>query len=759
MIVVVIVFFVVFSVYVVMVVDIGVSIDVVLSVQMLDIVFVIGQGEICQVQCIIIVDKQVLLLGISGQKIFDCLLGVLVQFNDVFGVNEELQIISLCGFDKSCFGYMLDGILLGDNSYGNYNGLSIVCVIIVENLVGVELLQGIGLLGVVLISNLGGIFQYFLMDLFIEFGGCVSVIVGDNNQCRGYLCVDIGDINGFLVYVFGVYQDQDMWVVLYQNQIICQFNVKVVWNVGDYCFGVFVVILCVSQVNYVYLFKDMLVCGLGYDWNIYVLDWDCVVVVVYCVLGIYNKVCCKFSGGVNSIDDVYYQSCVLCDDNFYLVDVDLCLGEQGCLKLLVYYYDNCGQGYWWVLGQLFYLGIDRMLLILICSINYMINCDGLIVVLLWMVGIYELEVGLWYEQNDYNVLCNFYYISGLFLDDLYLKNLDCLLFNQDFDICMCQFYVQDCMCFFDQCLIVDVGIKSLNICMCVIVQLGVEISIVLGMLIVKKLVLLQVGLGFKFNVNNELFVLYVENIVVFVGGGSGGLLQVLLELFVVSVGLELEKFKSLEVGFCIFGEKYQVLIVVYNVKFDNCLLLLNLCLSIEVGMCLECVMCFINVGLVKSYGVELIFIFKLIDGLQWYNVLFWNKIIYEDDYILGGVIVLVVGKIMVDMLQCMVFSEISWNCDGFFVSLCVKYIGKCYYIYINDQLVLGVIIFDVGVGYDFGFGLGLCNVWVLLNVINLINKCYVGQLSLFVLIDLKGMCYVIYVSVSWQLFMMVVVEF
>lgn len=107
----------------------------------------------------------------------------------------------------------------------------------------------------------------------------------------------------------------------------------------------------------------------------------------------------------------------------------------------------------------------------------------------------------------------------------------------------------------------------------------------------------------------------------------------------------------------------------------------------------------------------------------------------------------------------MVFSEISWNCDGFFVSLCVKYIGKCYYIYINDQLVLGVIIFDVGMGYLFGLGMGLCDVKVLFNVINLINKCYVGQFSLFVLADLNGICYVIYVSVLCQVFLIFGVEF
>ncbi len=51
--------------------------------------------------------------------------GVSVQSNDAFGANEESQSITLRGFDKSRLGYTLDGIPLGDNSYGNYNGLSI----------------------------------------------------------------------------------------------------------------------------------------------------------------------------------------------------------------------------------------------------------------------------------------------------------------------------------------------------------------------------------------------------------------------------------------------------------------------------------------------------------------------------------------------------------------------------------------------------------------------------------------------------------
>ncbi|MGE8249031.1 MAG: TonB-dependent receptor plug domain-containing protein, partial [Stenotrophomonas bentonitica] len=103
-------------------VDATAAANVALSAQTLDTVSVIGQGETRQVQRITAVDKEVLPPGTSGQKILDRLPGVSVQSNDAFGANEESQTISLRGFDKSRLGYTLDGIPLGDNSYGNYNG-------------------------------------------------------------------------------------------------------------------------------------------------------------------------------------------------------------------------------------------------------------------------------------------------------------------------------------------------------------------------------------------------------------------------------------------------------------------------------------------------------------------------------------------------------------------------------------------------------------------------------------------------------------
>ncbi|WP_303748972.1 TonB-dependent receptor [Stenotrophomonas pigmentata] len=729
------------------------------SAQTLHTISVIGQGQTRQVQRIGEVDKQVLPPGSSGQKILDRLPGVSVQSNDAFGANEESQTISLRGFDKTRLGYTLDGIPLGDNSYGNYNGLSIARAIIAENLGGAELSQGIGSLGVASTSNLGGAIQYFSQDPSTVFGGRASVTVGDDNQRRGYLRVDTGDLNGFSAYVSGVHQDADMWAAPHQNQTTRQFNAKAVWNVGDHRFGAFVATSRASQANYAYLSKSMLQRGLGYDWNIYAPDWDRAVAAAYCAPGTFDADRCAFSGGVNSIDDAYYQSRALRDDNLYSLDANLHLGDGLNLKLLAYHHDNRGQGHWWAPGQPSNPGTDKMLPISIRSTNYTIDRQGLTAALSWTVGIHELEAGLWFEQNDHNVERNFYYIDGPFLDDTYLKNPDRRLFDQDFDIRTRQFYVQDRMLFLDERLTVDVGIKSPNTRMRATAQPGTEQKFASGTLTAKESLLPQLGLGFKLNANNELFASYAENIAAFVGGGSGGPLQVSPESFAASAGLEPEKSKTFEAGFRSFGARYQASLAAYHVMFDNRLLSLNPCTSIEVGTRPECITRFINVGSVKSQGAELTFILKPTQGLQWYNALSWNKTTYEDDYVSGGAIVPVAGKITVDTPQRMASSELSWNHDGWFASLRGKYTGKRYYTYTNDQSVPGVTTFDAGGGYSFGPGLGLQNVKVSLNVTNLTNKRYAGQLSSFAPTDPNGTRYAIHASAPRQIFMTVGAEF
>ena len=192
----------------------------------LDTVSVIGQGETRQVQRIARQNIAVLPPGTSIQKLLNRIPGVNVQSNDAFGAHEESQTVSLRGFNGTRLGYTLDGLPLGDNAYGNYNGLNISCALIAENFGGVELASGIGSLGTASTSNLSGTVQYFSDDPFTETGVRLSQTVGSDQNRHTYLRLDTGEHNGFSAYLSGVYASADMWADPKSPTSNAQFNGK-----------------------------------------------------------------------------------------------------------------------------------------------------------------------------------------------------------------------------------------------------------------------------------------------------------------------------------------------------------------------------------------------------------------------------------------------------------------------------------------------------------------------------------------------------
>ena len=88
-------------------------------------VSVIGQGETRQVQRITAADLKLLPPGTSALKVLQSKPGVHFESADPFGNYEWSTRISLRGFNQNRLGFTLDGIPLGDMSYGNSNGLHI----------------------------------------------------------------------------------------------------------------------------------------------------------------------------------------------------------------------------------------------------------------------------------------------------------------------------------------------------------------------------------------------------------------------------------------------------------------------------------------------------------------------------------------------------------------------------------------------------------------------------------------------------------
>src|SRR5450830_1111464 len=98
---------------------------------------------------------QKILPGTNPLKALQTLPGVSFQTADPWGNNEQNLSLFVHGFSGQQLGYTMDGVPLGDQQYGNYNGLSPQRAVISENVRSVVLSSGAGDVGTASTSNLG----------------------------------------------------------------------------------------------------------------------------------------------------------------------------------------------------------------------------------------------------------------------------------------------------------------------------------------------------------------------------------------------------------------------------------------------------------------------------------------------------------------------------------------------------------------------------------------------------------------------------
>ena len=146
-----------------------------------DRVVIIGEGETRQTQTLTEADLDLEAAGSSPIKLIESLPGVNYTAADPFGAYEWAVNINIRGFQKDQLGYTLDGVPLGDMSYGNTNGLHISRAIISENIGQTRVSQGAGALGTASTSNLGGTIEFSSREPRDEFGLAGNLTIGDSN--------------------------------------------------------------------------------------------------------------------------------------------------------------------------------------------------------------------------------------------------------------------------------------------------------------------------------------------------------------------------------------------------------------------------------------------------------------------------------------------------------------------------------------------------------------------------------------------------
>jgi len=677
----------------------------------LEEVLVFGRGQSRQVAEIGETEIQRAPPGTSPLKIISKLPGVSFQSADPYGTYEWSTRISVRGFNQNQLGFTLDGVPLGDMSYGNHNGLHISRAISSENIRSAVLSQGAGSLETASSSNLGGTLQFYSRDPAEEFAATVALTAGADSTKRGFARLESGELGGAGTRAYLSYTNQqaEKWKGQGdQDQEL--FNFKIVQPIGEGRLSAFYNWSDRQENDY----QDMslaMISRLGYDWDNYSApsQWQDMVNVANIYQGVAPG---PFPAPIISPDDAYANAAGLREDSLAGATLNLPFGEGLSWDTTVYLHTNEGQGIWFTpyratgsigsaprgnivdapdgSGGTIAAGTGAP--ISVRTTEYDIDRSGVTTALTATFGAHTVKGGLWYEDSDFNQARRFY---GL---ELAAPQRDSLKFMKDpfftqwyvgFNAKTMQFFLEDTWAVNDA-LTINFGFKSLDV---ENKAAAIQTPAVLaeGKIEASDSFLPQVGFNYVLNDQSELFGAVTDNMRAFVGAATGSspfaTTPANFAVLEASGGLEPETSTTYEFGWRYNVANLQAVAALYYVEFKD-RLLVNTIGSGIVGnpTILQ------NVGDVETKGAELGAQWEFAENFSWYNSVSYNDSEYKDDVIRvdivsGAPVETVIptgGKTVTDVPKELFKSELSYDNSVFFGTLGLDYTGKRYFTYTNS---------------------------------------------------------------------------
>ncbi|WP_231420442.1 TonB-dependent receptor [Sphingomonas sp. Leaf205] len=712
-------------------------------------IVVLGFGQSRQVQSVSAVDLARLTPGSSPLKAIEKLPGVNFQASDPFGAYEWAVRISLRGFNQNQLGFTLDGVPLGDMSYGNVNGLHISRAIISENVARTDVAQGAGALGTASTSNLGGTIEFFSdkpRDVMNVTGGGTY---GSDNTYRAFARIDSGDLGsglkGYLSYGF---LSTDKWKgdgVQRQHQA----NGKIVKDLGS--LGSLTAFLNFSdrrEQDYQDLSLDIIRRrGLGNDniANNYPLALQIAKVaqnqaaVAGGTAQPWAGVGTTFPAGFGTVDDAYYDAGGLRRDYLGGVTFDANLTPELTLSTTGYYHDNKGQGSWITPYSPTPAGaanadgtpITAASPLGFRTTEYAMKRGGALSNLAYVHGANTLELGGWYETNTFTQARRFYGMT-----DSATPNRDTLQFQSNpyatqwdgkYTTDTIQYHVGDTIRLADDRLVLNAGWKGFYVTNRAIMLPATASPLAVGKISAKDWFQPQAGILFKLTPGAELFADYKENVRAYVSSATTGPFSTTQAGFDAIRGqLKPERSKTAEGGLRFREGPFQASAVGYYIDFSNRLLgFSNGAGIIGNPATLN------NVGSVHTYGAEVAVNYRIFTPLSLFASYSYNKSKYADDVLSasGTVLVATDGKMAVDSPEHMLKGEIVVEQSGFTGRVGADYMSKRYFTYLNDQSVPGRVLVDASIGYRFEGEGALHGVSILGSVTNLTDKKYISTVG------------------------------
>jgi len=667
----------------------------------LETVHIFGTGQTRQVHNITRDDLAGALPGTSPLKTLQKLPGVSFQSADVFGAYEWSTRLSVRGFSQGQLGFTLDGIPLGNMSYGNNNGLHISRAISPENIRQVDLSQGAGSVGTASTSNLGGTVQFFSSDPLPQAGAAASLTVGSNHTRRSFARFDSGLIgSGTSLYASALRQHAEKWKGV-GPQDLGQFNSKLVQRFGRHRLSAFYNYADRSENDYQDLSLDMQQ-RLGWEWDNYAPDWQRSLDAARGV----------FSGAVNNLDDAYFTARGLRKDHLAGVALELeSLDAALRAKVSTYYHRNEGQGHWYTPYQASPSGIP----IAIRTTEYGVRRRGVLADASWTLAGHSINGGAWFERNTHVLTRNFYAVNGPQDSNRFLRDPFATGFMQEFHVRTAQFYLQDTLHLLDDRLTVNAGIKHPSV---TIVAGSINPARAAGTLKAGKKFLPQLGLNYDLNRNDEVFASVSRNLRAFEAGVYGQFSQSQEGFDENGARLKPETSTSIDLGLRFRRGALSGSVAIYSADFRDRLLSVATCPGV-VG----CPNTVVNVGRVATRGLESAASVVLARGWTWFNALTVNQSRYRSNYVDNGAVVPVSGKRVVDTPGLQAHSELAFDNKQWFAKAGGKYTGERYYTFINDGRVGAYTVWDASAGWRHK---GLT---VQVHANNLFNKRYFGTIG------------------------------
>jgi iron complex outermembrane receptor protein len=683
-------------------------------------VVVLGFGQSRQVQSVSELDIARIVPGASPLKAIEKLPGVNFQSADAFGNYEWAVRISLRGFNQNQLGFTLDGIPLGDMSYGNVNGLHISRAIISENISRTEVAQGAGALGTASTSNLGGTIQFFSDDPKDKTNVTGSGTYGSDSTWRGEARLDTGLIGDTVKgYVSYAYYKTDKWKGVGQQRQQ-QVNAKVVADLG-----------ALGDISAYFAYSDRhendyqdlsldLINRRGYNYDNISDNYALALAVATAY-----QAGTPLPGGFVTPDDAYYDAAGLRRDYLAGTTFNANLTPGLNLKTTAYYHVDKGQGSWITPYTATPLGapnVDGTPIANPASVSfrtteYGMHRGGMVSDLTYERGVNTFQIGAWYEHNDYNVARRFY---GMTAGSPNRRAID---YQSN------PFFTQwdgnyDTLRLLDEKLILNGGWKGVHVTNNARLRTG---TLAQGQIDAKDWFQPQVGALYKIGGGAEIFADYAENMRAFVSAGNAGPFSTTQAGFnAIRNTLKPERSKTIEGGLRFRSGPFQASAVGYYVDFSNRLLAFASGSGIQGNPSV-----LNNVGSVHTYGGEFSVNYRIVKPLSLFASYSYTHSQYQDNVVnaVGTILAATAGKTVTDTPTHMLKGEIVYDDYGFTARVGADYMSKRYYTYLNDYSVPGRVLVDASIGYRFAGDGPLHGFSITGNVVNLTNKKYVATIG------------------------------